>query len=57
MVGQIPPPRSYHVTTSPPNSPYMYMFGGCKPVKGRYNDLWRFDLRNKVRTVHADNNF
>lgn len=50
MVGQIPPPRSYHVMTSPPNSPYLYLFGGCKPVKGRYNDLWRFDLRSKVRT-------
>jgi N-acetylneuraminic acid mutarotase len=48
MVGQSPPPRSYHVMTSPPNSPYLYMFGGCKPVKGRYNDLWRFDLRSKT---------
>ncbi len=49
MVGPTPPPRSYHVMTSPPNSPYLYMFGGCKPIKGRYNDLWRFDLRNKVK--------
>jgi len=48
MVGRVPPPRSYHVMTAPPNSPYIYLFGGCKPQHGRYNDLWRFDFRNKA---------
>jgi len=44
-VGDIPSPRSYHVSTA--IGTHLYIFGGCTK-DGRSNDLFQFDTVNRV---------